>query len=71
KAVDNIKPGKNITFDFSQGYLIDHSILIYIDEFSTRYARNGGTCRQVGHALETYSDHDLAVRLMTADDRKQ
>ncbi len=29
-----------------------------------------GNCRQVGHALETYSDHDLAARLMTADDRK-
>ncbi len=70
-AVDSITQGKNITFDFSEGYLIDHSILVYIDEFSTQYARNGGFCRQVGHALEKYSDHDLAVRLMTADDRKQ
>ncbi|MCK5830611.1 MAG: SulP family inorganic anion transporter [Methylococcales bacterium] len=72
KAVDNIESGKVITFDFSQGYLIDHSILIYIEEFSSHYARNGcGTCRKVGHALEKYSDHDLAVRLMTEDDRKQ
>ncbi|NOR79579.1 MAG: SulP family inorganic anion transporter, partial [Methyloprofundus sp.] len=70
KAVDNIKQGKNITFDFSQGYLIDHSILIYINEFSARYALTGGSCQNVGHALEKYSDHDLAVRLMTADDRK-
>ncbi|NOQ14456.1 MAG: SulP family inorganic anion transporter [Methyloprofundus sp.] len=70
KAVDNIEPGKKITFDFSQGYLIDHSILIYINEFSVRYALTGGSCRNVGHALEKYSDHDLAVRLMTADDRK-
>ena len=71
KAVDNIALGKKITFDFSQGYLIDHSILIYINEFSAHYARNGGSCHKVGHALETYSDHDLAARLMTADDRKQ
>ncbi|GFO77730.1 hypothetical protein BPLS_P6351 [Bathymodiolus platifrons methanotrophic gill symbiont] len=70
KAVDNIEPGKNIIIDFSQGYLIDHSILIYLNEFSAHYARSGGNCRQVGHALETYSDHDLAARLMTADDRK-
>ncbi|NOQ76398.1 MAG: SulP family inorganic anion transporter, partial [Methylococcaceae bacterium] len=70
KAVDSIEPGKNITFDFSNGYLIDHSILIYINEFSARYEGNCGKCRKVGHALETYSDHDLAVRLMTADDRK-
>jgi len=70
KAVDRIEPGKNITFDFSKGYLMDHSILVYIDEFSAHYVRNGGSCRKVGHALETYSDHNLAVRLMTADDRK-
>ncbi|HIL79067.1 MAG: SulP family inorganic anion transporter [Methyloprofundus sp.] len=71
KAVDNIAQGKTITFDFSNGYLIDHSILIYINEFCTNYVRNGGNYRHVGHALEKYSDHDLAVRLMTADDRKQ
>ena len=70
RAVEDIEQGKEITFDFSQGYLIDHSILIYINEFSAHYERNGGTCHKVGHALETYSDHDLAARLMTADDRK-
>ena len=70
KAVDNIAPGKNVTFDFSQGYLMDHSILVFIDEFSAHYARSSGSCRKVGHALETYSDHDLAARLMTVDDRK-
>lgn len=40
KAVDNIEPGKNIIIDFSQGYLIDHSILIYLNEFSAHYARS-------------------------------
>jgi len=70
-AVEDIEQGKKITFDFSEGYLIDHSILIYIDEFSAHYERNGGSCQKVGHALETYSDHDLAARLMTEDDRKQ
>jgi MFS superfamily sulfate permease-like transporter len=70
KAVDNIESGKHITFDFSQCYLVDHSILVYIDEFSMHYANSCGTCRKVGHALETYSDHNLAARLMSADDRK-
>jgi len=70
KAVDNLEQGKVIIFDFSEGYLIDHSILIYIDEFSANYKRHGGYCGKVGHALEKYSDHDLAVRLMTEDDRK-
>ncbi|WP_221894837.1 hypothetical protein [Bathymodiolus japonicus methanotrophic gill symbiont] len=50
--------------------LIDHTVLIFIDEFSANYARNGGRCSQVGHALEKFSDHNLAARLMTADDRK-
>ena len=72
KSEGSIISASDHFIDFSNGYLIDHSILIYIDEFSAHYARNGcGSCRKIGHALETYSDHDLAVRLMTEDDRKQ
>lgn len=70
KALNNLDQGKTLIFDFSEGYLIDHTVLIFIDEFSTRYTREGGVCSQVGHALEKFSDHDLAARLMTADDRK-
>jgi MFS superfamily sulfate permease-like transporter len=70
KAVDSIEPGKEVIFDFSNGYLVDHSIMVYIDEFCERYEGNCGKCRKVGHALETFSDHNLAVRLMTEDDRK-
>ena len=71
KAVESIEPGKKITFNFSQGYLIDHSIMVFINEFCAHYEANCGECHKVGHALETYSDHNLAVRLMTADDRKE
>lgn len=71
KALYELEQGKHITFDFSGGYLIDHTVLIFIDEFSSNYTRQGGHCSQVGHALEKFSDHDLAARLMTADDRKQ
>ncbi|OQK15271.1 sulfate transporter [Methyloprofundus sedimenti] len=70
KALNNLDQGKTLIFDFSEGYLIDHTVLIFIDEFSTHYTREGGICSQVGHALEKFSDHDLAARLMTADDRK-
>jgi hypothetical protein len=42
----------------------------FIDEFCANYDRDGGSCRKIGRPLETYSDHELAVRLMTADDRK-
>lgn len=70
KALNQLPQGKTIIFDFSDAYLIDHTVLIFIDEFSINYAREGGQCRQLGHALEKFSDHDLAARLMTADDRK-
>ena len=73
KAIYELEQGKHLIFDFSGGYLIDHTVLIFIDEFSANYTRQGGggRCSQVGHALEKFSDHDLAARLMTADDRKQ
>lgn len=70
-ALTKLENGKTIVFDFSNGYLIDHTVLDFIHEFSKNYARNGGICRQTGHPLETFSDHDLAARLMTADDRKK
>jgi MFS superfamily sulfate permease-like transporter len=69
-ALTKLEQGHTIIFDFSEGYLIDHTVLDFIHEFSKNYARSGGTCRQIGHPLETFSDHKLAARLMTADDRK-
>jgi len=71
RAVDEIPLGKNVMFDFSQAYLMDHSILVFIDNFIAHYVESGGgSCQRIGHALETFSDHDLAGRLMTKDDRK-
>jgi hypothetical protein len=34
------------------------------------YEAQGGRCQKIGTALETFSDHVLAARLMTVDDRK-
>jgi hypothetical protein len=42
----------------------------FIHDYKQNYEAQGGHCRQVGSALETFSDHVLAARLMTADDRK-
>lgn len=69
-ALDELENGKNIIFDFSEGYLIDHTVLEFIHDFSNRYTAQGGSCREIGHALEKFSDHALAARLMTRDDRK-
>ncbi|MGR8981049.1 MAG: SulP family inorganic anion transporter [Gammaproteobacteria bacterium] len=70
-ALAEIEKGKTIIFDFSDGYLIDHTVMEFIHDFSNDYTAQGGVCRQVGHALEKFSDHALAARLMTEDDRKR
>ena len=69
-AITELEPGKTIIFDFTNGYLIDYSVLKFIDDFSKEYIRQGGKCVQVGHTLKTFSDHQLSARLMTVDDRE-
>lgn len=70
KALAELEPGKTIIFDFTDGYLIDHTVMEFIHDFRRNYENRGGHCQKVGKALETFSDHALAARLMTADDRK-
>ncbi len=70
KALARLEPGKTIIFDFTNGYLIDHTVMGFIHHYQQNYEAQGGQCRQVGNALETFSNHALAARLMTADDRK-
>jgi MFS superfamily sulfate permease-like transporter len=70
KALAKLDQCKTIIFDFSEGYLIDHTVMEFIHDFKQNYEAQGGQCRKVGKALETFSDHALAARLMTADDRK-
>ncbi|MGJ0484644.1 MAG: SulP family inorganic anion transporter [Methylomicrobium sp.] len=69
-ALESLEKGKTIIFDFTNGYLIDHTVMDFIHDFSKDYVTHGGVCRELGHALERFSDHALAARLMTADDRK-
>lgn len=70
KALANLDQGKTVIFDFSDGYLIDHTVMEFIHDYKQNYEALGGQCQKVGKALETFSDHLLAARLMTADDRK-
>ncbi len=69
-ALSELEMGKKIIFDFSNGYLIDHSVMKYIDNFKKEYIAHGGECEIVGEVLKKFSDHELAAQLMTADDRK-
>ncbi len=70
KALARLESGKTIIFDFSDGYLIDHTVMECIHDFRQNYEAQGGHCQKIGKALETFSDHALSARLMTADDRK-
>jgi len=70
KALAKLEKDKTIIFDFSNGYLIDHTVMEFIHDYKHNYEAQGGKCQKVGKALETFSDHALAARLMTADDRK-
>ncbi|MFA5983672.1 MAG: SulP family inorganic anion transporter [Methylococcaceae bacterium] len=69
-ALAGLEPGKTIIFDFTDGYLIDHTVMEFIHDFSLDYEAQGGHCQTIGKALATSSDHALAARLMTADDRQ-
>jgi len=69
KAVNKLEPGKTIVFNFSNGYMIDYSVMQFIDDFSRDYKAQGGKILKIGRPLEKFSDHELAARLMTADDR--
>jgi len=68
-ALHDLERGKTIIFDFSKGYLIDYSVMQFIDDFSQDYQENGGNCQKTAHALKKFSDNKLAARLMTEDDK--
>jgi MFS superfamily sulfate permease-like transporter len=70
KALTLLDKGKTVILDFSDGYLIDHTVMEFIHDYTQNYEAQGGRCRKIGKAFETFSDHALAARLMTADDRK-
>lgn len=69
-ALAELEDGKTIVFNFTDGYLIDHTVMDYIHDFSEQYCSRGGYCLEIGRPLQTFSDHRLAARLMTEDDRR-
>jgi MFS superfamily sulfate permease-like transporter len=70
KALGNVEPGKELIFDFSEGYLIDHTVMEFIHDYKQQYESQGGHCHEIGSPLKSFSNHALAARLMTTDDRK-
>lgn len=70
KAMDNLPKGKHITINLTNGYLIDHTVMEYLHDFMKDYESHGGYCKQIGEPIHTFSNHALAARLMTEDERR-
>ncbi len=70
KSLEVLPKGKNITLDLTNAYLIDHTVMEYLHDFGIDYNAQGGNFHQTGDAIHTFSNHELAARLMTQDDRK-
>ncbi|MCK5925150.1 MAG: SulP family inorganic anion transporter [Methylococcales bacterium] len=70
RALHELEKQKTIVFNFTDGYLIDHTVMEYLEHFSRDYEAEGGRCHQVGVSLKKFSNHKLAARIMTKDDRK-
>ena len=41
-ALAELEGGKTVIFDFSEGYLIDHTVMEFIHDFSKQYTERGG-----------------------------
>ena len=55
--------GKTVIFDLSDAFLIDHTVMEFIEHYRQDYIDRGGQCRVLGmEALQASSSHPLSVR---------
>ena len=55
--------GKTVIFDLSDAFLIDHTVMEFIEHYRQDYIERGGQCRVLGmEALQASSSHPLSVR---------
>jgi MFS superfamily sulfate permease-like transporter len=61
--VSDLPDGQTVIFDLSEAYLIDHTVMEFIDRFRQDYTAGGGRCEIHGlDSHEPYSGHELAAR---------
>lgn len=61
--VAELPDGKTLIFDLSDAYLIDHTVMEFIDRYRQDYIERGGRCEIHGLARhEPYAEHELAAR---------
>jgi len=55
--------GQTVIFDLTGAYLIDHTVMEFIDHYRDDYLARGGRCEVFGlERQEAYTDHELAAR---------
>jgi MFS superfamily sulfate permease-like transporter len=56
--------GKSVLFDLSEVFLIDHTVMEFIDHYRDDYVEHGGHCEIRGlEEHEAFSEHELAARV--------
>lgn len=61
--VSALPEGKTVVFDLSEAYLVDHTVMEFIDHYRHDYVERGGRCEIRGlENHEAFSDHPLAAR---------
>jgi len=68
KCLDQIKPGKNVTFDFTEALIVDHTLLEHLHHFEEDYHHEGGHVHMQGMGKHrANSDHPLATRKISPE----
>ncbi len=63
KLWNSLKPGKQVTFNFSETKLVDHSFMEQLHHFEEKYHETGGQVTLVGlDKFNPFSKHPLAAR---------
>lgn len=67
--LSTLPEGQTVIFDLSNAYLIDHTVMEFIDHFRHDYQDRGGRCEVRGlENHQPYSNHPLAARRRKTDE---
>lgn len=68
KIFHDIPAGRNVTLDFSQAVIIDHTFMELMHHFQESYEHDGGRISITGFdRFKTFSSHPLAARKFSAE----
>ena len=64
-ALSKLEPGKKVIFQLNNAFLLDHTVMEFLQGFQNTYETKGGQCVFLGHEYhDLFSEHPLAARRM-------